>query len=136
MMLLPQAPLPPPPRNPPPPLVLQARLPQRSRLKSSKKPLILTSVSTSRKLLGFYQKIQAPSTTPAFLSNLLSVMWGRMNMGLLSTPVPIRSVVIPLTLGIFLAVGAMSGVFISAGVFHGPTALTRNTIMRMVGAAT
>ena len=101
------------------------RLRQRSRLKSSKKPLILTSVSTSRKLLGFYQKMQAPSTTPAFLSNSLSIVWGRMNMGLLSTPVPIRSVVIPLTLGIFLAVGAMSGVFIS-----------RNTIMWMVGAAT
>ena len=136
MMLLPQAPLPLPPRNPPPPQVLPARLRQRSRLKSSEKPLILTSVLTSRKLLGFYQKIQAPSTTPAFLSNSLSIVWGRMNMGLLSTPVPIRSVVIPLTLGIFLAVGAMSGVFISAGVFHAPTALTRNTIMRMVGTAT
>ena len=105
-------PLPLPPRSPPPPQVLPARLRQRNRLKSSKKPLILTSVSMSRKLLGFYQKIQAPSTTLAFLSNLLFVVWGRMNMGLLSTPVPIRSVVIPLTLGIFLAVGAMSGVFI------------------------
>ena len=112
MMLLPQAPLPLPPQNPPPEQVLPARLRQRNQLKSNKKPLILTSVSMSRKLLGFYQKIQAPSTTLAFQSNLLFVMWERMNMGLLSTPVPIRSVAIPPTLGIFLAVGAMSGAFI------------------------
>ena len=111
-MLLPQALLLLPSQNLPLPQVLPARPQQRSQLRSNKKPLILTNVLMSRRLLGFYLKTQVPSTTPAFPSNSLFVVWGRMSMELQFIHAPIQNAVILLTLEIFLAVEVMFDVFI------------------------